>query len=155
MLSAARSPWALPKPAFHLNSSLRPCQSLRGCLHDQGSEPKLWDARGTRSCIRVHGSGALALEDYNSYNIKINESDKYNIQILPEVFRPLLCSPWTRYSMYTLGLGHRPVKSDFMFYISSRVRFSPDSGKICTNFYLYYFCAILFVCASVLHKFWM
>ena len=29
----------------------------------------------------------------------------------------------------------RPVKTDFMFYISSRVRFSPNSGKICTNSY--------------------
>ncbi len=33
--------------------------------------------------------------------------------------------------------GHlvRPVKTDFMFYISSRFRFSPKSGKNCTNFY--------------------
>ena len=61
----------------------------------------------------------------------------------------------------------RPVKTDFMFYISSRARFNPNSGKNCTNFYfanflaklhklgipmkkfvqLYYFCAILFALA--------
>ncbi len=36
----------------------------------------------------------------------------------------------------------RPVKTDFMFYISSHVRFSPKSGKICTNFYFAIFLAV-------------
>ncbi len=35
----------------------------------------------------------------------------------------------------------RPVKTDFMFYISSRVRFSPNSGKNCTNLYFAIFLA--------------
>ncbi len=35
----------------------------------------------------------------------------------------------------------RPVKTDFMFYISWRIRFSPKSGKICTNFYFAVFLA--------------
>ena len=36
----------------------------------------------------------------------------------------------------------RPVKSDFMFYISSRVRFSLKTGKICTNLYFAIFLAV-------------
>ena len=36
----------------------------------------------------------------------------------------------------------RVLKTDFMFNISSRVRFSPNSGKICTNFYFNIFLAI-------------
>ena len=36
----------------------------------------------------------------------------------------------------------RPVKTDFMFYISSRVRFGPNSGKICTNLYFAIFLAV-------------
>ncbi len=35
----------------------------------------------------------------------------------------------------------RPIKTDFMFYISSRVRFSLNCGKICTNFYFAIFLA--------------
>ena len=31
------------------------------------------------------------------------------------------------------GTPRYPLKTDFMFYISLRVRFSPNSGKICTN----------------------
>ncbi len=36
----------------------------------------------------------------------------------------------------------RPVKTDFMFYISSRVCFSLKSRKICTNFYFAIFLAV-------------
>ncbi len=36
----------------------------------------------------------------------------------------------------------RPVKTDFMFNISSRVHFSPNSRKICTNLYFAIFLAV-------------
>ncbi len=42
----------------------------------------------------------------------------------------------------SLSFCVRPVKTDFMFYISSRVHFSPKSGKICTNFYFAIFLAV-------------
>ena len=36
----------------------------------------------------------------------------------------------------------RPVIIDFMFYISPRIRFSPNSGNICTNFYFVIFLGV-------------
>ncbi len=54
------------------------------------------------------------------------------------------------YGIATSILVVRPVKTDFMFYISSRVRFSPKSGKNCTNF-----CFAIFLAVFQFSKFLM
>ncbi len=46
----------------------------------------------------------------------------------------------------------RPVKTDFMFYISSRVRFSPKSGKICTNSYFAIFLDVFQISKFLMNK---
>ncbi len=55
--------------------------------------------------------------------------------------------------MQKSGVSNRPVKTDFMFYISSRVRFSPNSGKICTNFYFAIFLAVFQILMNMLSAF--